>query len=82
MTEIKPHGRRQPLRGGDTYWGRRRRAVGLSQRQVQARTGLSRGVLSGIESGRVNPTIKELEMLTDLYDAQVQSNRSSDQTAG
>ena len=56
--------------------------MGLSQRQVQARTGLSRGVLSGIESGRVNPTIKELEMLTDLYDAQVQSNRSSDQTAG
>ncbi|RLB44783.1 MAG: hypothetical protein DRH30_00575 [Deltaproteobacteria bacterium] len=77
MTEIKPHGRRQPLRGGDTFYGRKRRALGLSLRQVEARTGIIRGAISQIERGRLIPTDQESSTLLEHY-AQVQSEQSSD----
>jgi len=41
-------------------FGRIRRAKGLSQEQVEARSGFSQQYLSGLERGRRNPTIVTL----------------------
>jgi len=67
MVHMARRHNRPSLRPGTTEWGKRRVALGLSQRQVQAQTGLNRSVISLIESSRYIPRASEAQKLLDLY---------------
>lgn len=72
---LRPRGRRQPLREASTVYAQRRVALGMSLREVERRTGLNRGFLSMVERGRMIPTADESATLLNFY-AEVQSQMS------
>ncbi len=45
----------------------------LSQKEVATKTGLSRELISRIEHGRVNPTADELERISKVLNASVET---------
>lgn len=65
---LRPRGRHQPLKEGSTVFAQLRVRRGLSQRDVARLTGLSKGVISEIESGARNPRPDQVKALLDLYD--------------
>lgn len=48
-----------------SYLVKRRKTLGISQKELAELSGISLHSLSNIESGKGNPTIKVLEKLTD-----------------
>jgi predicted transcriptional regulator len=64
---LRPKGHRQALRAANSDWARRRVALGLSQRYVQEQSGISRGLISMIESGRLIPKPHEAAALLRVY---------------
>ncbi len=59
--------RKQPqqLKTGPALWGPTRARLGISLRTLEAATGIVRGDLSKMEHGRLFPTGKEYESVTE-----------------
>ena len=55
----------QPLRSGGSLWGPRRVAAGISLQQLATVTGISKGLLSLMENGRLIPRGDEHERVMD-----------------
>ena len=51
----------------------RRKAAGMTQRDLAEKTGVGQAAISRIESGRANPTLDTLEALCDGLDAHLQA---------
>lgn len=52
-------------------WSNLRAQIGYSIRDLQAATGINRGTLSLIESGRLSPTLEQARRIIDAYDRAV-----------
>lgn len=59
----------QRLKTGGFVWGRRRVDLGLSLRQLSEESGISRGLLSMMETGRMVPKAEEFQKATAALDA-------------
>ena len=55
----------QPLRTGGSLWGPRRVAAGVSLDRLAAESGISKGILSLMENGRLIPRGDEHERVMD-----------------
>ena len=54
---------RLPLKTGGRLWGERRVRAGISLRQLARASGVGRGLLSLMESGRMVPTSEEYDKI-------------------
>lgn len=59
---------RLPLRSGGHLWGSQRVAAGISIRQLAARSGVARGMLTLMEHGRLLPTNDEYQRIVAALD--------------
>jgi predicted transcriptional regulator len=55
----------QPLRSGGTLWGPRRVAAGVTLDRLAVESGISKGILSLMENGRLIPRGDEHERIMD-----------------
>ncbi len=58
----------QPLRTGGRLWGARRVRLGVSIRALATESGISRGLLSLMENGRMTPTSEEYDRIIAALD--------------
>jgi len=76
--------KREPT--GDAKMGKRlrkyRESVGLTQKQVANRIGISQGSVSQIETGGIMPEQEHLDALADLYDETLDDLRGRGVMAG
>jgi len=71
--ELRPRGHRQALRTTGFVWGRRRVELGLSVRDLARLSGVSAGLLSHFENGRMIPRADEFDKVWDALQAQTPS---------
>jgi transcriptional regulator with XRE-family HTH domain len=64
--------RTRPLQPGPRLWGPQRARLGISLRELEARTGIGRGDLSRMENRGLEPTSDEFDrIMAALYGAPV-----------
>jgi transcriptional regulator with XRE-family HTH domain len=69
MSRTQIDGPQQPTAAFGAVVRRRRRALGLSQKKLGERCGLTQEYISGIERGTRNPTLKSIWTLAEGLDA-------------
>lgn len=60
---------RAPLTSGGLLWGTQRVAAGISVRQLEERSGVSRGLISLMERGRFIPDVDQYAAITSALAA-------------
>lgn len=60
--------KRLPLRTGGSLWGTRRIRAGVSIRQLAIESGVDRGLISLMESGRLIPTGEQYERVVNALE--------------
>lgn len=72
--DPQPRGHVQPLKTPPTPWGRLRGSHGLSLRELEERSGISRGTLSRIEQA-LYPSPEQARQLLELYASMEQEGK-------